>query len=87
MESEGKEIKPSYYEVQNTHTETLKEVLKYLKGRYVPLGPLVDRNISLSCLDRKHLIFQKISVCGRYQCQKKLHTAFNEVTSKYRYRL
>jgi hypothetical protein len=26
------------------------------------------------------LIFQKISVCGRYQCQKKLHIAFNEVT-------
>ena len=30
-------MKPSYYEMQNTHTETLKELLKYLNGKYVPL--------------------------------------------------
>jgi hypothetical protein len=29
--------KTSYYETQDTHTETLKDVLKILKGRYVPL--------------------------------------------------
>jgi hypothetical protein len=29
--------KTSYYETQDTHTETLKNVLKNLKGRYVPL--------------------------------------------------
>jgi hypothetical protein len=28
----------------------------------------------------KHLIFQTISDFGRYQCQKKLHIASNEVT-------
>jgi hypothetical protein len=43
-------------------------------------GPLLDWNIFLSPPTRKHLIFQTISVCGRYRCQKKLHIAFNEVT-------
>jgi hypothetical protein len=33
----------NYYEIQDTKTEPLKEVLKYLNGRYVPLvGLLVD---------------------------------------------
>jgi hypothetical protein len=43
-----------------TQTELLKEVLKYLNGRYVRLvGMLVDLNIFLSSPSRKVLIFSK----------------------------
>jgi hypothetical protein len=36
----------NYYKIQDTKTEPLKEVLKYLNGRYVPLvGLLVDWNV------------------------------------------
>jgi hypothetical protein len=39
----GKEMILNYYEIQDTKTEALKGVLKYLNGRYVPLvGLLVD---------------------------------------------
>jgi hypothetical protein len=39
----GKEIKLKFYEIQDTHTDPLKEVLKYLNGRYVPrVGLLLD---------------------------------------------
>jgi hypothetical protein len=37
LNQNGKEIKPNYYKIQNKHAETLKEELKYLNGRYVPL--------------------------------------------------
>ena len=40
---------------------------------------LVYWSIFLSSPSRKHLIFKKMAVCGRYQCQKKLHISFNEV--------
>jgi hypothetical protein len=33
----GREIKLSYYTIQDTHRETAKEVLKFLNRRYVPL--------------------------------------------------
>jgi hypothetical protein len=43
-----------------TQTELLKEVLKYVNGRYVPLVEmLVDLNIFLSSPSRKVLIFSK----------------------------
>jgi len=52
------------------------------------VGPLVDWNILLSSPTRKHLMFQKISVCGRYQCQKNfiLHS-LKSLTPKYRCQL
>ena len=33
----GKDIKPNCYEIRDTYIETLKELLKYLNRRYVPL--------------------------------------------------
>ena len=33
----GKELKTNCYEVEETHGETLKEVLNYLNGRYITL--------------------------------------------------
>ena len=41
-------------------------------------GTANNRNQSSS--SKKNLIFQKISVCGRYHCQNKLHIAFSDVT-------
>jgi hypothetical protein len=38
-----KEVDLICHVIQDTHTDPLKEVLKYLNGRYVPIvGPLVD---------------------------------------------
>jgi hypothetical protein len=44
------------------------------------VGPLVEGNILLILATKAQMIFQTISVCGRYECQKKLHIAFNAVT-------
>lgn len=38
----GKEIKLNCHEIQDTHTETIKEVLKYMNGRYIPLVWLLE---------------------------------------------
>jgi hypothetical protein len=73
-------MKLSYYEIQDTHTETLKEVLKCWTEETCLCGATcVLKYVSKSSLSGKHLIFQTISVCVRYQCQIKLHIAFNEV--------
>jgi hypothetical protein len=44
------------------------------------LGSHLDWNIFLISPSSKHLIFQMISVFGRYHSQTKLHNPFNEVT-------
>ena len=73
-------MKLSYYEIQETQTETVKDLLKYWKEETRLCGATcVLKYFWTSAPSSKHLIFQTISVCGRYQCQIKLHIAFNEV--------
>jgi hypothetical protein len=37
----GKEVKLNCYEIQETETKSLKEILKFLNERYVPLVELL----------------------------------------------
>jgi len=81
-------------QITHTHTHTHTHI-NFENVTYVPedkirplVGRLEERNILLNFSTKKHLISNIISVCGRYQCQKKLHTAFNEFSCfKYRYQL
>lgn len=55
--------KKNCYEIQDLHTETLREVLKYLNGRYAFLvGLLVDWNVFLSSPSEKYVISKDIGL-------------------------
>ena len=72
----GKEMKPNCYEMQGTHTESLKKLLKYLNKRYVPCGTSCRKKYFPKFSDQKKLdILKDIGLC-----QEKLHIAFSEVT-------
>ena len=64
----GKELKPNCCEIQDKHRnfKNCTEVPESVISRLVE--QLVERNIFLSSLTRKHLISQKMTACGRYQC-------------------
>jgi hypothetical protein len=49
------------------------------KHKPYPVWTIVERNILLSPPTGKPVISKYMTVCGRYQCQKKLHITFNEV--------
>ena len=52
--------KKNCYEIQDPHTELLKEVLKYLNGRYaLVVGLLVDSNVFLSSSSGNDVILSK----------------------------
>jgi hypothetical protein len=75
---DGKQLKPNCYEIQHTYQENLKKWTEVPEWKICsPVGPFVGRNNFLSPPIRKNLIFQTISDCGRYNCQKKLHIALN----------
>jgi hypothetical protein len=61
------------YEIQDTHTEPLKGVLKYLKGRYILLvGLFVDWNIFQSFPSRTVYVFKRYWPLGNINAQTSL---------------
>ena len=75
--------------MQDTSTETSKEVMKIPERMIRPLSaPLEDWNIFPNSPNRKQILFQKLWVCGRYQCQKNfiLHS-MKSLRAKYRQQL
>jgi len=80
FEQNGKEMKPNCYEMQGTHTEFLKKLLKYLNKSYVPCGTSCRKKCFPKSSDQKTLDISKDIGLWRYQCEEKLHISFSEVT-------
>ena len=85
----GKEIKPNYYEIQNTHAENFKGVSEILERSIRPLvGPLVYWNIFLNSSSRKHLIFQRYRSVGDISAKINfILLSMKSLTAKYREQL